>query len=66
MLFARNALASAPQACLCPGKRIAKVKGGKYSPSGRSLDKEELRAEGNFFRRSRIEMQKLAGKKNGK
>jgi NADH:quinone reductase (non-electrogenic) len=38
MLFARNALASRPQACLCPGKRIAKLNERKndfgltYSP----------------------------------
>ena len=29
MLFARHALASGPQPCLCPWKRISKVKGGK-------------------------------------
>jgi hypothetical protein len=29
MLFARNALASGPQACFYPGKRIEKVKVGK-------------------------------------
>jgi hypothetical protein len=28
MLFARNALASGPQARFCPGKRMEKVKGG--------------------------------------
>ncbi len=29
MLFAPNALAAEPQACLFPGKLFAKVKGGK-------------------------------------
>jgi hypothetical protein len=29
MLFARAALASGPQVYLCPGKRIAKMKGGR-------------------------------------
>ena len=33
MLFARHALASRPQAGLCPGKRMAKVKGGQADKS---------------------------------
>jgi hypothetical protein len=50
MLFARNALASRPQAGLCPGKRIAKVKGGKLSSAWYITCGPEVRSLPGFFK----------------